>query len=100
MFDTDRLRRAPCAAVILIQAVEIVTLHGHVVEFKEGESLVNAGFVAFSGKHAAYREVRSDFAQKVDVVLIEKPISVIYKICFSVRCIDKLTHLHFEVFDV
>mgnify|MGYP005918138811 CR=1 FL=1 len=39
------------AAVLLVQCVEIVTLHDHVVELKEAESLLHTLLVALCTKH-------------------------------------------------
>ena len=56
------------AAVFLVERVEIVALHNHVVKLEEGEALFHALLVAFRAQHVVDREARAHFAQQLDVV--------------------------------
>ena len=66
------------AAVVLEQIVEIVALHYHIVEFKEGKTLFHSLLVALGAKHIVDGEAGADLAQKLDIIKVEKPIGVVY----------------------
>ena len=44
------------AAVVLEQVVEVVGLHGHVVELEEAQTLLHALLEAFGAEHVVDRE--------------------------------------------
>ena len=65
------------AAVLLVQHVEIVALHDHVVELEEGQTALPALLVALEGQHLVYAEACAYLAQNVDVVEIHQPVGVV-----------------------
>ena len=84
------------AAVLLIQHIEVVALHDHVVEFKEAEPLLHTLLVALGAQHVVDREACADLAQKVHVVEVEQPVCVVHHQRFVVREVDEALHLLFE----
>ena len=60
-----------------IELVEVISLHDHVIELKEGKTFFPTLLVAFSGKHTVYGEVCTDFTKKVTITQLSQPITVI-----------------------
>ena len=55
-------------AVSLVELEEVVALHDHIVELKEGEPSLKALLVALGGQHTVDREAGADVAQKLDII--------------------------------
>ena len=66
------------AAVLLVQHVEVVALHDHVVKLEEGQTALPALLVALEGQHLVYAEACAYLAQNVDVVEVHQPVGVVY----------------------
>ena len=65
------------AAVLLVEHVEVVALHYHVVEFEEGKTFFHALLVALRSEHIIHREAGSDLPQKLHIVEPEYPVRVV-----------------------
>ena len=65
------------AAEPLVQLVEIVRLHDHVVKLKEGQPLLPSLLVALRAQHLVDREAGSDLTQQVHIVQIQQPVCVV-----------------------
>ena len=50
------------AAIVLMEIVEVITLHEHIVEFEEGQTLLKTLLVALCSEHLVYGEVCTDFS--------------------------------------
>ena len=50
------------AAVFLVQHIEIIALHDHVVEFKEGKTLFHSLLVALCSQHVVNTEAGTHFS--------------------------------------
>ena len=88
------------AAVILIELVEIVALHDHVVEFEEGQTALPALLVALKGEHLVDREAGADLAQHIDIVELQEPVAVVDHERLAVGKVDEAAHLLFEALTV
>ena len=88
------------AAVALIESVEVVGLHDHIVEFEEAETSLHSLLIALGSEHSVYREARAYLAEKLHVVEVEKPLGVVDHKSLAVREVDKTAHLLFEALDV
>ena len=66
------------AAVFLVQCIEIVALHDHVVEFQEAQAAFHTLFVALCSQHAVYAEVCAYLAQYIDGIQVEQPVCIVY----------------------
>ena len=88
------------AAVILVESQEIIALHHHVVELKEGEALLHALLVALCSQHVVDREARTDLAQELDIVEVQQPVGIVDHEGFSLGKVDKAAHLLLEAVDV
>ena len=47
------------AAVVLIEAVEVISLHEHIGKFQEGKSVCKTIHIATGSQHLIYGEMRS-----------------------------------------
>ena len=47
------------AAIVLIEAVEVVSLHEHIGKFQEGKSVCETIHIATGSQHLIYGEMRS-----------------------------------------
>ena len=88
------------AAVILVQSEEIISLHDHVIKFKECKALFHSLLVALSRKHAIDGEVGADFAQEVNIIEIKQPVRIVHHDGLVVGKIDKTAHLDLETVDI
>ena len=84
------------AIVILMQLPEVIGLHNHVVEFKEGQALFPTFFEAFSGEHAVYRKMHAYLSEQAYIVQVEQPISVVGNNGLALAKVDEAAHLLFE----
>ena len=88
------------AAVFLIQAQEIICLHDHVIELKEGEALLHSLLVASGAEHVVDREVHTDITDKLDVVEVAQPVCIVDHQRLVGSELDKAAHLLFEALAV
>ena len=84
------------AAVVLVQVVEVVALHGHVVEFQEGEALLHALLEALGPEHVVDGEAGPDVPDEIDVIQVEEPIGVVHHLGLALAKLDEALHLLFE----
>lgn len=89
------------ATVFAVEHQEVVRLHKHIVEFEEGQTLFKALLVALRRKHTVDRKACAYFAQKVNIIEVEKPIGVVDENCrvFTLETYE-FCHLLFETIDV
>ena len=80
----------------LVEMIEVIGLHYHIVEFKEGQTLFHSLLVALSAEHPVDREASSNVAQYLNVVKIKKPIGIVDHNSLSLREIYKSAHLLLE----
>ena len=88
------------AAVIQEQSVEVITLHEHVIELKECQTLLHSLLIALSRKHTVDREMCADLPKEIHIIQVKQPVSVIDHECFSVGEVDKTAHLDLEAIDI
>ena len=88
------------AAVVLEEVVEIVGLHDHVVELKEGKPLLHALLIALGAQHIVHREARAHLAQQLNIVEIQQPVSVVDHDGLTLAEVDKALHLALEALRV
>ena len=88
------------AVVVLEQVVEIVGLHNHVVEFKEAQALFHTLLVALGAEHIIDGEACADLAQKLDIVEVQQPVSVVDHDGLARPEFDEALHLTLEAFGV
>ena len=88
------------AAIMLEHVVEIIRLHNHVVELKEGKALFHALLVALSAQHIIDTEAGAYLTQQLHIVELEKPISVIEHDGLIRAKFDKALHLTLEAFGI
>ena len=88
------------AVVSLVQFVEVVTLHDHVVEFQEGQTsfFFHSCFEAVCSQHSVYREVYAYITQEFDVVQVSQPVAVVYddRTAFAFIEVDETGQLVFD----
>ena len=80
--------------------IEVIGLHYHIVEFKEGETLLHSLLIALSGKHTVNGEASSNVTEHLDIVKSHKPICVVYHYRLSLGKVDKSAHLLLEALAV
>ena len=61
----------------LIEGIEIIGLHDHVVELKEGQAPLPALLVALSREHTVDGEMCADLTKQFDVVQLPEPVAVV-----------------------
>ncbi len=71
------------AAVFLVQCIEVVALHDHVVEFQEAQTSLHSLLVALSCQHTIDREMRSYFTKQLYIVQIQQPFCIVDQHCFA-----------------
>ena len=84
------------AAVLLVQVVEVVGLHDHVVELQEAQALLHALLVALGAQHVVDGEAGTDLAEHVDVVQIQQPVGVVDHHGLALTELDEPLHLLLE----
>ena len=88
------------AVVSLVQFVEVITLHDHVVEFQEGQTsfFFHSCFEAVCSQHSVYGEVYADITQEFNVVQVSQPVTVVYDdgTAFTFVEIDETGQLVFD----
>ena len=87
-------------AVILEQAVEVVGLHNHVVEFQECESPLHSLLIAFKGQHLVDGEACAHVPEHVHIVEIQQPVCIVYRQRLALGKINEPGHLLLEAFDI
>ena len=80
--------------------VEVVALHDHVVELKEGQALLHALLVALGTQHVIHAEAGADLAQQLDVVQVQQPVGVVQHHSLAVTELDEALHLTLEALGV
>ena len=65
------------AAVVLEQVVEIVGLHGHVVELQEAQALLHPLLEALCPEHVVHGEASADVPDEIDVVQVQQPVGIV-----------------------
>ena len=88
------------AAVILVQAVEIIALHQHVGKLKERESALHAVHVATCTEHFVDVKLRTDVAHELKEIEITQPVCVVDHLCLAGSEIDKTAHLFLKAVTV
>ena len=84
------------AAVMLEQVVEVVGLHGHVVELQEAQALLHPLLEAFGPQHVVHGEAGADVPDEVHVVQVQEPVSVVHHLGLALAEVDEPGHLLFE----
>jgi len=84
------------AAVMLVQVVEVVALHDHVVELKEAQTLLHTLLVALGAEHVVDGEACANLAKQLNVVQVQQPIGVVDHAGFAIAKLDELLHLALE----
>ena len=84
------------AAVVLEHIVEVVALHDHVVELKEGQALLHALLVALGTQHIVDGEAGAHIAQQLDIVQVQQPVGIVQHQGLALREVDELLHLLLE----
>ena len=87
-------------AIFLVQHVEVVALHDHVVEFQEAQSLCHTLFIALCTQHVVNGKACADLSEQLYIIQLQKPIRIIDHQCFSIGKIDKTAHLLLEAITV
>ena len=88
------------AAVVLEEVVEVVGLHDHVVELKEGKPLLHALLIALGAQHIVHGEARAHLAQQLNIVEIQQPVSVVDHDGLALAEVDEALHLALEALGV
>ena len=88
------------AAVLPEQHIEIVALHYHVVEFKEGKTSFHSLLVALECKHLVYREASAYLSENVNIVKVKEPVAVVYKNSLVLGKVDESCHLLLEALNI
>ena len=83
-----------------MQGIKIVSLHDHIVKFKEGQTLVPPFLITFRRQHMVHRKMRAHLSQQVHIIQAQQPVAVIYHQRFAIGKINELAHLLFEAFNV
>ena len=84
----------------LEQTVEVVGLHYHIVELKEGKTLFHSLLVALCSEHIVDREAGTDLAENFHVVKVKEPIGVINHFSLAFAELNETLHLLFEALAV
>ena len=80
--------------------VEVVALHDHVVEFKEGQTLLHPLLITFCPQHIVHGEASAHFPQQLHIVQSQQPVSVVDHQGFAVGEVDEAGHLLLEALGV
>ena len=80
--------------------IEVIGLHNHIVEFKEGKTLFHSLLVAFSREHSVNGEASANVAKNLNIVKTEEPIGIVYHNCFALAEVDEALHLLFKAIAV
>ena len=84
------------AAVVLEQIIEVVGLHGHVVELQEAQALFHALLEALGPQHIVHGEAGADVPDKVDVVQVQQPVRIVDHLGLALTELDEPLHLLLE----
>ena len=84
------------AAVVLEQVVEIVGLHGHVVELQEAQALLHPLLEALCPEHIVHGEAGTDVPDEVDIVQVQQPVSIVHHLGLALTELNEPLHLLFE----
>ena len=85
---------------MLEEVVEVVGLHDHVVELKEGKPLLHALLIALGAQHIVHGEARAHLAQQLNIVEIQQPVSVVDHDGLALAEVDEALHLALEALGV
>ena len=66
------------AAVMLEQIVEVIGLHGHVVEFQEGKALFHPALEALRPEHIVDGEAGANVPDEFHIIEVQQPVGVIH----------------------
>ena len=88
------------AAVFLVEDIEVIRLHDHIVKFKEAEPLLHTLLVAFGTQHIVDGKVCADLTQQFNIVQVKQPVGIVYHDGFVIGKVDKTAHLNLEAFNV
>ena len=88
------------ASVMLEHIVEIIGLHNHIVELKEGQSLLHALFVALGAQHIIDREAGADLTEQLHIVEIQQPVRIVEHQRLALAEFNEALHLPLEAFCV
>ena len=64
-----------------VELKEVIALHQHVVQLKEREAALQTLLVALKRQHAVNGEMHPNLTEKINVVEIQQPISVVCHRC-------------------
>ena len=81
---------------MLEQVVEVVGLHGHVVELQEAQALFHALLEALGPQHVVHGEAGADVPDKVDVVQVQQPVRIVDHLGLTLTELDEPLHLLLE----
>ena len=84
------------AAVVLEQVVEVVGLHGHVVELQEAQALLHALLEALGPQHVVDGEAGTDVPDEVHIVQVQQPVGVVDHLGLALAEVDEPGHLLLE----
>jgi len=85
---------------MLVEVIEVVGLHDHVIKLKEGKSLFHSLLIAFCRQHTVNGEASTNLAQKLNVIEPKKPIGIVYHNGLVLAEFDEFFHLLLEAFAV
>ena len=85
---------------MLEHVVEVVALHDHVVEFKEGQTLLHPLFVALGAQHVVDAEAGAHLAQQFHIVQVQQPVGVVEHHRLALTEFDEPLHLALEAFGI
>ena len=84
------------AAVVLEEVVEVIGLHGHIVELQEGQALFHPLLKALRPEHVVDREAGADVPDELHVVEIQEPVGIVHHLRLAGSEFNKALHLLFE----
>ena len=88
------------AAVLLVENIEVIGLHDHVVELKEAEALFHALLVALGTQHVVDGEVGTHLPQEFHIVQVKEPVGIVDHDGLVIGKVDKTAHLNLEAVNV
>ena len=81
---------------MLVQVVEVVGLHGHVVELQEAQTLLHPLLEALCPEHVIDGEASADVPDEIDVVQVQQPVGIVDHHGLALAELNEPLHLLFE----
>ena len=85
---------------MLVQIVEVIALHGHIVELQEAQTLFHSLLEALRSQHVVYGETAADLTNEINIVQVQQPVSVVDHLCLPLAKLNKALHLLLEAITV